>query len=212
VAAGSEAAAELDAVVEAARGLPTPWPQWPGGWPGEAEAALIDAVFGIRARYGSPESGVRAVVSRWRAHRGGRLDDLSVLASTPADQVAAVLANRSKASGRPKSELVRAAAQALVSAGVRQADDAVRDVGRAHDAYTGVHGLGGVTSTYFLMLLGVPGVKADTWVRRFVPQAVGRPVSADEAASLLQRAARVMGTDAIELDYAVWAHIRRPRR
>jgi len=25
---------------------------WPGGWPGEIEAALIDAVFSVRAHYG----------------------------------------------------------------------------------------------------------------------------------------------------------------
>lgn len=43
-------------------------PVWPGGWPGQIEAALLDAVFSIRARYGSPTTGVRAVVSRWREH------------------------------------------------------------------------------------------------------------------------------------------------
>lgn len=53
---------------------------WPGGWQGEIEAALLDAVFSIRARYGGPHSGVRAVVSRWRAPRDCQADDLKVLA------------------------------------------------------------------------------------------------------------------------------------
>ena len=53
---------------------------WPGGWPGEIEAALIDAVFSIRARYGTGENGVRGVVKRWRDERGDVLDDLRALA------------------------------------------------------------------------------------------------------------------------------------
>ncbi len=32
-------------------------PAWPGGWPDEIDAALIDAVFSVRAHYGSREAG-----------------------------------------------------------------------------------------------------------------------------------------------------------
>lgn len=40
--------------------LPATWAEWPGGWPGEIEVALIDAVFSIQSRY----SGVRNVIGR----------------------------------------------------------------------------------------------------------------------------------------------------
>lgn len=56
-------------------------PHWTPGWRGESEAALLDAIFSARAAYGGPTSGVRAVVQRWRSHRGdNRLDDLTTLA------------------------------------------------------------------------------------------------------------------------------------
>lgn len=46
-------------------------PGCPGGWPGQIEAALLDAVFSIQARYGGPTTGVRGVVARspWRPDR-----------------------------------------------------------------------------------------------------------------------------------------------
>lgn len=58
---------------------------WPGGWPDEIEAALIDAVFSVRARYGSRErkTGVFGAVTRWRDHRAASANDLRVLADTP---------------------------------------------------------------------------------------------------------------------------------
>jgi hypothetical protein len=62
--------------------LPGDWPEWPGGWPGKVEAALIDAVLSIRATYGQSHNGVRGAIQRWQAARdGGALDDLTVLAS-----------------------------------------------------------------------------------------------------------------------------------
>ncbi len=58
-------------------GAPTTWPTYPGGYPNEVEAALLDSVFSLSAVYGSPESGARAVVQRWRLHVGRPLDSLS---------------------------------------------------------------------------------------------------------------------------------------
>lgn len=69
------------------------WP--PPGWPGEAEAALLDAVFSARATYGTPRSGVRRVVGNWRTHRDTPLDDLTVLAALvdAPDRLATILGN-----------------------------------------------------------------------------------------------------------------------
>ncbi|EID80663.1 hypothetical protein W59_06910 [Rhodococcus opacus RKJ300 = JCM 13270] len=48
---------------------PESWPHWTEGWPHEIEAGLLDAAFSARATYGTPTTGVRAVVTRWRDHR-----------------------------------------------------------------------------------------------------------------------------------------------
>ncbi len=61
--------------------LPPDRSHWPAGWPREAEAALLDAIFAARATYGTPTSGVRRVVANWRAHRKHELDDLGALAA-----------------------------------------------------------------------------------------------------------------------------------
>ena len=51
-------------------GPPREW-WWPGGWPGDIEAALVDAVFSARAVYRSKNGkGIYANVAAWRAGRG----------------------------------------------------------------------------------------------------------------------------------------------
>ena len=68
---------------------------WPGGWPDEIEAALIDAIFSVRARYGNRarKTGVFGAVSRWREHRGASANDLRVLAGTAPDTLRSVTNN-----------------------------------------------------------------------------------------------------------------------
>lgn len=69
-----------------------------------------------------------------------------------------------------------------------------------------------MTFRYFLMLLGRPGITADTWIRRFVSEAVGRRVGDGEAERLLTEAAHERNVDATLLDHAVWRSVRRSRR
>lgn len=189
------------------------WPPWPGGWPGELEAAALDSVFSVRARYGGPTTGIRAVVGRWRAHRNEPLDDLSVLAgfAVNTDDLVAILGNRQRLSGGlTKAGGVAAAASALVGLGVRHASD-VTGSDTERDAWCSVKGLSEVTWSYVLMLLGVPGVKADVMVRRFVGAAIGRRPSAAEARSLVLAAADHLNVDATDLDHAIWSWQRRRR-
>jgi hypothetical protein len=134
-----------------------PWPKWPGGYPGEIEAALLDAVLSIRARYGKPTTGVRARVRRWREDRGGPVDDLSQLASWNPEDLAALLGNRQRLAGRLKTAAIVEAAGRLTAAGARQAAQLDPNNRMYADAYTGVVGLGRVTWAYFAMLLGQPG-------------------------------------------------------
>lgn len=62
----------------------------------------------------------------------------------------------------------------------------------------------GLTWTYFLMLCGVPGVKADRMVVRFVHRAVGEEVGPAGAAALVQEVAERMGVSFSTLDHAIW--------
>lgn len=200
---------DLDALVDRIRReLPVEsWPEWPGGWVGQIELAVLDSVFSIRARYGTETSGVRALVSRYRELCGvDKPNDLTRLASYVGrgDGLAEALDNRQTLSGGlRKAEGAAQAARALVGIEVRRSAD-VGGTDEEARAWASVRGLSDVTWSYVLMLLGVPGVKADRMVRRFVHGAVGRPVSAEEARQLVVDAAGALEVDATRLDHAIW--------
>ncbi|MER2223919.1 MAG: hypothetical protein ABS976_20255, partial [Rhodococcus sp. (in: high G+C Gram-positive bacteria)] len=107
------------------------WPHWNQGWPRESEAALLDAIFSSRAAYGTPKTGVRAVVDRWRTHRSvaadDRLDSLPALAAFTdrGDELATILGNRQRVPGNyfTKAEGAARAAKALVESGCRSSAD-----------------------------------------------------------------------------------------
>lgn len=197
--------------------LPRPFIEWPGGWPHEIEAALIDAVLSIRARYGQSHNGVRGSIGRYRKEHQDPLDSLGRLATYEEEDLQAVLGVKQRTSGRSKAGAIIEAAQALKDLGVEQASqvDPVLHKG----AYVSVHGLGWVTWEYFTMLLGKPGVKADTWIVRWVSHALGRTddhVSSHEARELLHEAHNQMEATGkfetpslTQLDHAIWSHARR---
>jgi hypothetical protein len=193
--------------------LPKSWTAWPGGWPGEIEVALIDAVFSIQARYTS----ALHVVGRWREHRGqASLDDLGELTrfEENPEQFVGICCNRQMVPGRSatKAQAVVKAAVRLRHAGVDHADQFdVNDVDQRM-AYVGVPGLGEVTWLYLGMLLGQPGVKADTMIRRFVAASqYVADIDADKARLLVEAVAADIGVNATTLDHAIWSHQRRQR-
>ena len=67
----------------------------PGGWPGNVELSLIDAVLSIRARYGvSADTGVRGAIQRYKHDMGGTSwDDLRRLAQVDPTRLERVLNN-----------------------------------------------------------------------------------------------------------------------
>ena len=62
----------------------------------------------------------------------------------------------------------------------------------------------GLTWNYFLMLAGVPGVKADRMVTSYVGRALGRKVDAKEAAALVSALADERQVSRTKLDHAIW--------
>lgn len=193
--------------------LPAEWPEWPGGWPGEIEAALLDAVFSMRAVY----SGALRVVEAWRTHRGpGPLDDLHQLARYRSDpeSLLGILQNRQRVPGgsTTKAEAVTAAAGRLIEAGAVSSETFSTTSAGQQGAYTGVPGLGQVTWTYLGMLLGSPGVKADIMVRRFVARALAvDDVPAETAERLVEAVAEDLGRSPTQLDHAIWSYQRSVR-
>ena len=184
--------------------------EWPGGWPGEIEAALIDAIFSIRARYGSPNTGVRAVVNNWKKRSGRtvRADDLSVLANTEPSSFVDIVHNSSRASGRSKGEIVISAAKSLSAAGLVHANQ-FDGSSKQKSAYLSVIGCGPVTWSYLGMLLGQPGVKPDSWIVRFVSAALHEPVTSPEAGRLISMLASEKDLNPTQLDHAIWNFARR---
>ncbi|ROP34569.1 hypothetical protein [Pseudokineococcus lusitanus] len=185
------------------------WAGWPGGWRGQSELALLDAVFSISARYGGEDTGVRRVVKAYRDRPGATgADDLRTLAAFDAEELAALVGNRQRVSGRLKADAVVEAAAHLVAAGATSSDNV--DPTAHKSAYTSVHGLGSQTWHYFCMLLGREEVKADRWIIRFVEDALGRPSTADESHRLLHAVAERLGASPTALDHAIWSATREP--
>lgn len=206
--------AEVALVVAAVKTeLPAKWAQWGGGWPNEVEAALIDAVLSIQSRYGKkPTSGVRGSIGRYRADRDtAPLDDLDALAGYSLDRLTAVLDNRQKTGGVPKAQALISAAGVLSTTGIRHAAELDSTSVNHRAAYCSVKGLGPVTWTYFTMLLGHPGVKADTWIVRFTTAALGRPVTSFQAGQVITGAATELGVSSTDLDHAIWRHLSAKR-
>jgi hypothetical protein len=208
----------LDAIT-ASIGSKETWPPYPGGYPQEIEAALLDSVFSLSAVYGSAETGARAVVKRWRDHVGRPLNSLSALvadvegAGGP-QEFRVILKNNAIAVPNSKDQPTKAAAvygvaRTLTQFGVDAADDVrtknAEDPKGLYRAITKERGVGEAGATYFLMLLGIQGVKADVMIRRFVAQALGvADVEPAQSQDLVAAAAGALEVDLLSLDYAIW--------
>jgi hypothetical protein len=221
VSEGSVVGGQLERLLVALeRDLPLgTWEAWPGGWPGQIEAAVIDSVFSIQARYGKPgdcqtATGVRRVIACWRASRDAEvLDDLEALQGF-AGWAVGQSRMAQKASGRPKAEIVSDVGQRLRSVGCRHAADFCGTSEQQRSAWASTSGLGPVTWSYLSMLLGHPDVKADSMLTRYV----GRAIEADgmsseavrqlvtQAAGELAQRQRDGGSHvtATSLDHAIW--------
>jgi hypothetical protein len=184
--------------------------------------AVIDSVWSIGVRY----QGVLNVLERYRRLRAASGADPA--GDTPAALVSLIeglggpeafadaVQNRqrtSSTSGILKAEAVFLESRHLQAEAVATPADLVDaspeklDAIRAH--WISVPGQGsGLSLDYFLMLSGLPGVKADRMVRRFVAAALELPnelaISAEDAGGLVREAARRLDIDERVLDYAVW--------
>lgn len=211
--------AELDAVMaEIAKIDPAQFRTPEGaeyGWYDDISAALIDAIFSIRATYNSvhPGRGVFNRVKAFRAAHPSTHDDLRALVDLGPDAITEQMGN-ARTSKRAKSDCVIEAAQAFLALDppvVSAQDLRKASSEEVYAAYTGVRGLGGVTCVYFQMLLGQPGVKPDRMIIGFVNAALhaaGLPAVSKGRVDELVREAYARddcgAQDLSRFDHAIW--------
>ena len=193
------------------------WATWPGGWPEEADTALIDAVYSARARY---ETVVRPLITRYQSWDGRQPGgDLRALIGVDRDALLAQLNNQQVVpggSGKLKVDAVIETAAGLVQEGFNTPDEIRSAAGNSPWAIRSVmhrtNGIGVATSNYFLMLMGVDGVKADTMILGFVERALDRTVGQKEGETLVGQASERLSCSRIDLDHAIWSHESTRRR
>nr|WP_234901370.1 heme peroxidase [Mycolicibacterium fluoranthenivorans] len=205
-----------------ALGNPDRWFR-PEGYHQGLTLCIIDAIQSTGSHYNS----VRKVVGRYREYRGDAAitDGTTELLATfdalgGVEPWAREIGNQRPASTRKgaalKAAVIQQVARNLHDDGVRTTGDLqVRGALEPNNEalrlatkklWTGVEAQSsGVTWHYALMLAGLPGVKADRMVLRFVSRALnGVEVSPEYAASLVRDAAKLMGVSATDLDHAIW--------
>jgi hypothetical protein len=210
---------KVAAHITSSLGPPREW-WWPGGWPGDIEAALVDAVFSARAVYRSKNGkGIYANVAAWRAGRGRTAWSLGELIAeidgVGIDAWALRFGNRQHSPTRPpsapggpsKAAAVREAAGALRAQGISTAADiGLGNAEVVQQVLRSIPGIGGATASYFLMLLGAPGVKPDRMVHCFLRDAAGHAFSDPRAENVIKAVAGQLDVQPHVLDHAIWRY------
>lgn len=213
--------------VLAVLGRPEEWPKWRGGWPARADLALLDAVYSTRQRY---ETTVLPHVKNWKdANPNLESNELLYLCNIAesfirhefGDNVLPGVRKQANGSRRFKSEGVIEVAQNLCQceeklSSATEICDFVNTFGpiRVTHILRQTKGIGPATSSYFLMLLGIDGVKVDTLLASWVKRNLNRQSINDEMISQLVTSVAIdcFGVEARELDYAIWRHESSQRR
>jgi hypothetical protein len=191
----------------------------PDGWPGEADSSLIDSVFSTQAKY---ESVVRPLVNRFResAIRDPK-GSLATLASVSSKGLMDVICNKQLVPGRSPNRLlkvdaVRVVATELVSRNwstpAQILDAATTFPADFRSAFVKTSGVGQAQYSYFLMLLGITGVKPDTLVTAWVERELElSSVSQKDIQRIVIEAARKIGVDATTVDHTIWSEESKAR-
>lgn len=215
---------DVDRLLTACQVLDSP-EKWfrPEGYHDGLALCIIDSIQSTGSHYSS----VRNVIGRYRSQRGdaATTDGTAELLATfddfgGVDGWAREIGNQKPASTRKgaslKAAVIHQVTRNLHEDGVRTTDD-LRARGALEPGnesrrrstkklWTSVEAQSsGITWNYALMLAGLPGVKADRMVTRFISRALGGvELSPEAAASLVRQAALRMEVSATHLDHAIW--------
>jgi hypothetical protein len=191
----------------------------PDGWPGEADSSLVDSIFSTRAKY---EVVVRPLVERFReSELRDPSGSLATLASVSSEALMNVVKNRQNVPGRSpdrlsKVDAVRAVASLLVaqkwSTPSQIIDAAITFPKEFRATFIKTSGVGQAQYSYFLMLLGIPGVKPDTLVTAWVERELGlSSVSQKDIQRIVVEAAQQISIDATTVDHTIWSEESKAR-
>jgi len=200
-------------------GAPEQWPEWRGGWPDRADLALLDAVYSTRQRY---ETTVLPKVHKWRdKHPTPATPELHYLSQIDESEIRNVFGKtvmpgvRGTAGQRNKKSVgIVETAKRLCASEPRlaSANDIITDVSRnGRERIVALlretKGIGPATTSYFLILLGIDGVKVDTLLGSWVRSQLNDPSLTDHAiTALVAQVASDFKRPARDLDYAIWRH------
>ena len=202
---------------EANLGDPDLW-KTPDGYPDSLALCIIDAIYSTGSRYSS----VVKVINRYK-RAGGANHGASDLRQSIADAGggrgwAETIAQNlkpahTKAHAKLKAEIIEQAADLMIEHGIDTVPDFVSTVSdnlRDNNVLRAWKKLpsqsSGVTYNYLLILAGLPSVKPDRMVLRFLRDALGEDADLNEgrAIDLLEATAERIGVDPRALDHIAW--------
>lgn len=211
---------EVDTLVEYCEnnlGDQTLW-QTPDGYPDSLALCIIDSLYSTGSHYTS----VVNVVTRYKTTEGtshGAQDLLESIknAGGPRGWAEDVVDNRKPAHTKPhallKADIIDRAARLMVCLGIDTVQDlraTVETSPQDNPVHAGWKKLpsqsSGVTYNYLLILAGMPSVKPDRMVLRFLANALGEDadLSFARAVELIQTAADELKVSSRTLDHIVW--------
>lgn len=198
-------------------GAPELWPKWRGGWPNRADLALLDAVYSTRQRY---EATVLPKVFEWRdRYPTPEIPELHYLSQIDENEIRKVFGETvmpgvRRLEGRRKKKSVGVVETArrlcaheprLASAGNIITEVASHGRERTVALLRETKGIGPATASYFLILLGIDGVKVDTLLGSWVRTQLRDPSLTDNAiTAVVAQVASGLAREARDLDYAIW--------
>ncbi|AMT94284.1 hypothetical protein A2T55_11255 [Brevibacterium linens] len=198
-------------------GDPTLW-KTPDGYPHSLALCIIDSIYSTGSHYSS----VVNVVERYKKAGGERhgARDLAESIRGKGDARAwatTVAQNLKPAHTRPgaplKAEIIEQAADLMVHLGIDTVPDLVDRVREKPLDNCVVRGWkplpsqsSGVTYSYLLILAGLPSVKPDRMILRFLANALGEAteLSVTRARDLMTQTAKAMDVDPRALDHIAW--------
>jgi hypothetical protein len=198
-------------------GDPTVWTT-PDGYPNSLALCIIDSIYSTGSHYSS----VVNVINRYK-ESGGENDGALALSRSikeagGAREWATTIAHNLKpANTRPgaqlKAEIIEQAAGLMTELGIDTVPDLrskVEDNPLDNDVMRKWKRLpsqsSGVTYNYLLILAGMPSVKPDRMILRFLAHALGEETELDgrRAVELITETAKKMNVDPRALDHIAW--------
>lgn len=190
----------------------------PEGYPNSLALCIIDSLYSTGSHYSS----VVNVVTRYQEKHGytdGAQDLLDSIneAGGAREWAANVVGNVKPAHTRPhallKAQVIEQAAEKLIEIEINTVEDlkqAVESSPTDNPVHTAWKKLpsqsSGVTYNYLLILAGMPSVKPDRMILRFLADALGESadLSTDKAVELITRTAEELKVSPRTLDHIAW--------